>query len=346
MIMKKIGELSVIIILIVLGVLIGGGFIASIRFVLRGNENAWVCENGSWIKRGYPTTSQPKEPCNRADADNTDADMPTQSVSQFYSWYFGYEGNPLASGAYKSSQLLSEKFKQKLETTLASFDQGGYDPIICAQDKPTRYEVSRSQASGDGTRVQLKEMYDGTVYVLDIGLVKIGETWQIDEVRCPEAGQEEASSEDAKTVVYFNNSSRAAAGEECSSVYGVERAVQKDETPIQAALEQLFAGPTEKEIQLGFSSFFSEATRNILKSVKIRDRTAYINLTDIRNIIPNASSSCGSSQLLSEIIETVKHDRSVERVIIAIEGNPQTFYDFIQIGCGEENDWCDTTPFE
>ena len=97
---------------------------------------------------------------------------------------------------------------------------------------------------------------------------------------------------------------------------------------------------------MGYTSFFSDITKNIFKSIKIVDKIVYIDLIDIRSIIPNASSSCGSSQFLAEMTNTLKQFSSIERAIFAIEGNPQVFYEWLQLGCGIENNNCDSKPFQ
>lgn len=34
-----------------------------VRFVLGGNEDSWICENGAWVRHGNPSLAMPKEPC-------------------------------------------------------------------------------------------------------------------------------------------------------------------------------------------------------------------------------------------------------------------------------------------
>jgi spore germination protein GerM len=133
---------------------------------------------------------------------------------------------------------------------------------------------------------------------------------------------------------------------DCSQVYSVSRRVTKTTAVAKAALTELFAGPTAAEKAEGYTSFFSAATKGILKSVKVEEETAYVNLTDIRPIIPNASTSCGSAQFLAAVETTLKQFPTVKKVIFAINGQPKTFYDWIQIGCAPENNNCDATPFK
>jgi hypothetical protein len=145
-------------------------------------------------------------------------------------------------------------------------------------------------------------------------------------------------------VVYFGNSVMNP-NADCNLVYPVNRDTASAADKAFSVLEQLFEGPTEQETAAGYTSFFSEETADAVKTLKIEGETAYINLEDIRGIIPNANSSCGSAQFLAEIKSTLMQFPQIKRVIIAIDGNTETFYEWIQLGCSEENNNCDNTPF-
>lgn len=159
-----------------------------------------------------------------------------------------------------------------------------------------------------------------------------------------EQGTSASSLSDSDMVVYFGNEQLNPNGE-CDSVYPVSRGVYRAGKSPLVLLRQLFAGPTAEEKAEGYTSFFSAATKDSVRGVALRDGTAYVNLADIREMIPNASSSCGSASLLAQIEETLTQLPGIDRVIIAIEGDTQTFYDWIQVGCGPENDDCDNEPF-
>ena len=161
----------------------------------------------------------------------------------------------------------------------------------------------------------------------------------------PDAGCGAATNEEkTQFSVYFAKSN--ADIQDCSLVYPLLREVPKTLAVGQASLEELFKGPTVEEKRGGHTSFFSDATKGILKKIKIIDKVVYVDLIDIRSIIPNASSSCGSSQLLAEMTNTLKQFSSVEKAIFAIDGSPRIFYEWLQIGCGLENNNCDIKPFE
>jgi len=159
-------------------------------------------------------------------------------------------------------------------------------------------------------------------------------------------GEKCVSPEELMTVKVFFSNSELDPEISCNKVFPVEREISETLDVAKAALEELFKGPTEEEKNEGYVSWFSDTTEDILKSVKIENDTAYVDLKDIRQIIPNVSSSCGSAEFLAEVETTLKQFSAVDRVIIAIEGKPETFYEWIQIGCAKENDFCDETPFK
>jgi len=159
-------------------------------------------------------------------------------------------------------------------------------------------------------------------------------------------GEKCVSQEELMTVKVFFSNSQLDPEFSCNKVFPVERETSQTLGVAKAALEELFKGPTEEEKSQGYVSWFSDTTKDILESVKIENNTAYVNLKDIRQIIPNVSTSCGSAEFLAEVETTLKQFPNVNRVIIAIDGKPSTFYEWIQIGCAKENDFCDEAPFK
>jgi len=146
--------------------------------------------------------------------------------------------------------------------------------------------------------------------------------------------------------VYFNNINFNPNLEDCSKVYLLNRIIPKTLEVAKAALKELFKGPTEEEKSQGYTSWFSKETQDILQSVKVKNGTAYVDLKDLRQMIPNASTSCGSAEFFAEVETTLQQFPTVAKVIFAIDGKPATFYEWMQIGCYEENDFCDETPFK
>jgi hypothetical protein len=146
-------------------------------------------------------------------------------------------------------------------------------------------------------------------------------------------------------TLYFGNIEFNPEMLDCSLVYPVERLAPIGENPAADVLNLLFAGPTPAEAAEGFVSIFSTETAAILLDVNLTADTAYVNLVDIRPLLPEVSASCGREAFMAEVETTLRQAVPVQRVLFALEGDPALFYEWIQMGCTEENDFCDPTPF-
>lgn len=147
-------------------------------------------------------------------------------------------------------------------------------------------------------------------------------------------------------TVYFGNNILNPQSVDCGQVYGVHRTVPGSEDRVTAALKQVLAGPTAEESALGYTSWFSSATANVLIGAKVTGNTTYVNLTDLRQIIPNASTSCGSAALLAQLGTTASQAAMTPRVLYAINGQPTPFWEWLQMGCDATNDNCNPAPFQ
>jgi hypothetical protein len=83
---------------------------------------------------------------------------------------------------------LGEAFVQKLDETLASFQQqtrpiGGYDPILCAQDVPSSISISPATMSPGGVASVVVETSFGD-HSFTVELERIEEQWKIVDVFC------------------------------------------------------------------------------------------------------------------------------------------------------------------
>jgi len=150
-----------------------------------------------------------------------------------------------------------------------------------------------------------------------------------------------------KIKLYFPNAKHDK-GDCAVSVYPTVRTIAKTNTVAKAALEQLFAGPTEEEKAKGFYSDFSDATKSLLVSVNIKNRNAYVNMRDLTasSSIGNFTTSCGGSNFFGQVENTLRQFRTVRKVFFAFEGDPSLFYDWMQIGeCPKELRNCDASNF-
>jgi spore germination protein GerM len=149
--------------------------------------------------------------------------------------------------------------------------------------------------------------------------------------------------------VYYANEKRNPNADPCGLVFPVKRVIPKTSGVARAALEQLFAGPTEKEKVEGYYSWFSPKSKSILKSIVIKNNRAYVNFKpDTFAILSGSvSTSCGSDQFLSEIEKTLRQFPSIKKIFYAIDGKPSDFYEFLQGECPRElGKNCDGSNFQ
>jgi hypothetical protein len=121
-------------------------------------------------------------------------------------------------------------------------------------------------------------------------------------------------------------------GDPCTEVFPVPRTVAADD-PLTGALEALLAGPTDAERAEGYGGWFSAETAGMLRSVDVVSGTVIVELGDLRPIIPNASTACGSSALLAQLDRTVlgAADGVAPPVLYGIEGEQDAFYEWLQL---------------
>ena len=159
------------------------------------------------------------------------------------------------------------------------------------------------------------------------------------------AGATLAQRDTTHLLVYFSNARLAADPADCTAAFALDRHVPRTGAVATAALQQLFAGPTPAEQAMGYRSPFGAATAGLLKSVRVSDGTAYVDLHDLRSALAGATSSCGAAEFQSQVQRTLRQFPSIKRVLFAIEGQPRTFHEWMNEDCGPANGHCDPRPF-
>lgn len=147
--------------------------------------------------------------------------------------------------------------------------------------------------------------------------------------------------------VYFSDGKNNPNFEDCAKVRAVSRTIPKTKAVAKAALEELFKGPTEAEKKDELSSVFSEETKSILKSVKIKNGAAYVNLDgSVIEKLGNATTSCGGAGYDASVEKTLKQFPTIKKIFFAVEGDPAIYYDWMQIGeCPPELKNCSGKDF-
>jgi hypothetical protein len=135
-----------------------------------------------------------------------------------------------------------------------------------------------------------------------------------------------AASPGAEVRVYFV----PGGADPCGTVSPV---VRKVAGPVTAAiaLRELLEGANAEETTAGFTSLFGPATADALIEVVVADGIARVSFRDLRPIIPNASSSCGSAALLGALDATLAQLTGIRGARYSFGGDEAAFYEWLQM---------------
>lgn len=114
----------------------------------------------------------------------------------------------------------------------------------------------------------------------------------------------------------------------------VSRVIPDSASELEAALRELVKGPTPVERRRGLASFFSPETADALRSVEV-DSSGHVvvDFRDLRPVIPGASSSAGSADLLEQLNRTVFQFAEIHSVEYRMEGSCDRFWEWLQRSC-------------
>ena len=145
---------------------------------------------------------------------------------------------------------------------------------------------------------------------------------------CGEQGDSDppASPEPGETVEIFLS---ANSPDDCAAVVAVKREVE-GLPDLEKVMRALLAGPTDAEKAQNLGGWFDEKTAGMLNSAEVFDGVAQVDFKDLRSVIPNASSSCGSAGLLAQLDSTARR-AGADNTLYSIDGDTGTFYEWLQM---------------
>jgi hypothetical protein len=114
---------------------------------------------------------------------------PERVVEDFFRWYVTYPGSPLADEAYHTRDDLTAACVRRVDETVASFERGGYDPFLCAQDRPGAFAVEEAEIAGGNAHVIVELVWNPETpyeFTRDLGvnLEWVEGQWRIAEIVC------------------------------------------------------------------------------------------------------------------------------------------------------------------
>ena len=115
-----------------------------------------------------------------------------------------------------------------------------------------------------------------------------------------------------------------------TEVFAVERDVELPRV-LSGAVQALLEGPTAAEQDEGYWSWFSEETAGMLTSVRLDSGVAEVSFDPaLATVIPNASTSYGSTVLLAALDATTLQFPTVDDVVYSFDGDVDAFYGWLQ----------------
>lgn len=127
--------------------------------------------------------------------------------------------------------------------------------------------------------------------------------------------------------VFFSNERL---GDVCTEVFPVPREVPAHDR-VRATVAILLAGPTVEEAAEGYGGWFTPETAQLLEEVTVEDGRALVSFDrSLPDVIPNASTSCGSSALLAQLDHTLTQFPDVDEVWYSLAGDRTAFYHWLQ----------------
>lgn len=132
--------------------------------------------------------------------------------------------------------------------------------------------------------------------------------------------------------VFFHNEKLNPNMDDCRKVFPTVRTIPKTAGVARAALDELFKGTTEAERAKEFWSYSPEETKDIIKGLNIKGGVAYLNFKKIVfEKLGNSTTSCGGG-FYPSIEKTLTQFPTIKKVIYAVEGNTNDFYEWVQVG--------------
>lgn len=191
------------------------------------------------------------------------------------------------------------------------------------------------------------------ITILLLGLVVLGGcTTQITDTQIDkEVVIEKPAEEETMDIqIYFSSEKNNEGLVDCRKTEAVTRTIPKTTALANASLEQLFIGPTEEEMDNGLVKFNmrNENMSDYIKRIFVKNNIIYIDWVDFRNnenpFFYNSSS--GGCNVIPPLEDTLLQFPNIDNVVYAFEGDPEAYYEWIQMGCNPDDNLCDPTPFQ
>lgn len=305
---KKYFIITGVVILIIVAAAVGARFFSG--------ENAWVCEDGKWLKHGNPTAPMPDGGCEGISGDPVG--MKPHYSSDIQQKYATEEKIKVIS--LKSGDAIESPVEIEGEARGIWYFEGSF-PIIIEDEKGNLLGQGNAYAQGEWMTEDFVPFRGVATYNLgdnEKGFVVLrknnpSDLEEYDEsIKIPVGFR---AQEQIAIKIFFGKHGADSSMAQCEKVYPVERKILKTPAIGRAALEYLLQGPAENEKKEFFTSINPGVKVN---SLEIEDGIAKVDFS--KEIEEDAGGSCRVLSIRAQITETLKQFPTVKNVVISVDG--------------------------
>lgn len=112
---------------------------------------------------------------------------PAKMTQAFYDKLLASEGY-IGNNEYRNFSELSPEYIALVDSIIASSDQGGFDPFLCAQDKPESVSTKLVEVTKDTAFVSVTEVFSEASNDINVRLTKSKSGWKINNIECGNRG--------------------------------------------------------------------------------------------------------------------------------------------------------------
>lgn len=283
--------------------------LSAVFLFLRGDEDAWLCQNGAWVKHGNPIAPMPTSGCGPI---ILDVDKPADKADL------------IVVDVPQANQIIKSPLTVSGEARGTWFFEASF-PIKLLDKNGQVIATAIAQADGDWMTEEFVP-FDAQIEfdqpVGELGVIVFqkdnpsGLPENDDELRLPIVfgGKLETTA----VQVYFSNNNLDPEIS-CTKVFAVTRQVPQTQGIARAALEELLAGLTSTDIDYGFSTSINEGVE--IQSLTIEDGVASVDFSE--QLEYQLGGSCRVSAIRAQIEETLKQFDTVDSVVISVNGRTE-----------------------
>jgi hypothetical protein len=297
--------------------------ISTVAYFKFSTEDTWLCQNGGWVKHGNPSLSMPTVGCgaltnnNSNDNNNLNNANLNANNTNAVPEEINVKVDSLKAGDTISTPLVVTGSARKW------YFEGSF-PIRLLDETGKELAGVPAEAQSDWMTtdwVPFKATLDfispkdqnGTLVLTEDNPAGFNE---FQKLEIPVKIQK---TETMTLKVFFGSETKNPGAEDCTKVFPVERTVAKTVAVAQAALTELFKGPTDTEKN---QSYFTSINSGVeVQKITIKDGIAYADFNKILEY--QVGGSCKVAAIASQIRETLKQFPTIKDVVISIDGRTE-----------------------